>query len=71
MGKGKEKGSYHAACPLLSLGMERAQVTDYLIGVDHRIPDWLIKITFLGEVRATIRSGISTSDTILGLWFSL
>ena len=54
-------------------------MTDYLIGVDQKIPDWLMKRVFLGEVEAAIRSGIksrfgilslSTSDAILGLWFS-
>lgn len=46
--------------------------------VDQKIPDWLIKIIFLGEDEIANRSGIksrsgimgfSTSDTILGLWF--
>ena len=42
------------------------------------ILNWLIKITFLGKVETAVRlgiksklviMGISTSDTILGLWF--
>ena len=57
---------------------EEACVTDYLTGTDQKIPDWLIKVPFLGKVKAAIRSGIksrlgfmgfSTSDAILGLWF--
>lgn len=60
--------------------MERAHRTDDLIGAAQKIPNWLIKITFLGEVGTAIKSdtksrfritGFSTSDAILGLWFSL
>lgn len=29
--------------------MERAPMTDYLIGTDQKIPDWLIKFTLLGK----------------------
>ena len=52
---------------------------DYLVGADQKIPDWSIKITFLGEGEPTIRSGIesrfgvvgfSMSEAILGLWFT-
>lgn len=39
-------------------GMERAHVTDDLIGADHKIPDWPVKTTFLGEAEASIRLGI-------------
>lgn len=35
--------------------MERAQVADYLIGTDQKIPDWSIKTMFLGEVETAIR----------------
>lgn len=60
--------------------MERAQVTDDLLGIDQKIPDQQTKITFLDKVETAIRSGIesrfsvmgfSTSDSILGLWFSV
>lgn len=60
--------------------MERALVTDYLIDVDRKIPDLLIKIMFLEKIKTAVKSGIksrfgitgfSTSDAILGLWFSL
>lgn len=36
--------------------LERAHETDYLIGVDQKIPDWL----FLREVGIAIRSGIKS-----------
>lgn len=54
-------------------------ITDYFIGVDKKIPNWLIKIVSRGEVETAIRSGIkswfgflgfSTSDDILGLCIS-
>ena len=38
-------------------GMEKAPVTDYLIGADQKIPDWLTKITFWGKVKIAIKSG--------------
>ena len=59
-------------------GMERVHMTDYLFGADQKIS--LVKITFLGKVEIATKSsiktrfgimGFSTSDTILGLWFSL
>ena len=49
---------------------------DDLISVDQKIPNWLIKVTFLGKVKTTIRFGVksrsgimvfSTGDIILGL----
>lgn len=30
---------------------ERNHVTDYFIGIDQTIPDWLVKITFLGGAK--------------------
>lgn len=53
---------------------------DYPTDIEQIISDWLIKIIFLGEAEAAVRSGIksrfdinvfSTSDTILGLWVFL
>lgn len=53
-------------------------MTDDHIGVDQKIADWMIKITFLGEIETAIKLVIksrfaimyfSTSDSILGLWF--
>ena len=58
------------------LGDGEGLVTDYLIGADPKIPAWLIKITFLGNVETVIRSGnksrfgimgFSTGDAICGL----
>lgn len=35
--------------------MERAHRTDYLVGADQNlVPDWLVKITFLGKVETVI-----------------
>ena len=34
-------------------------MTDYFIGTDQKIPDWLIKIIFLEKVKTAIRSGIN------------
>ena len=65
-------------------GIEGTHVTDYVIGAGQKIPDWPIKITFLGKAEAAIRlgnktrfelkpmiMGFNTSNAILGLWFSL
>lgn len=61
-------------------GIERTHVTDYFIGAGQKIPDWPIKIAFLGKAEAAIRLGNKTrfgimgfnaSDATLGLWFSL
>ena len=41
-------------------GARRARKTDDLIGADQKIPDWLIKIKFLGKVETSIRSGIKS-----------
>lgn len=58
--------------------MGENHVTDYLIGIDQKISEWLI--IFLGKVEIVIRSNIksrfgivdfSTSGVILDLWFSL
>ena len=57
--------------------MEKAPMAGYLIGVNQKI-QLLIKITFLRQVKTTVRLGIkfrfsimgfSPSDYILGLWF--
>ena len=53
--------------------LDRVHLADDLIGADQKIPDWLIKILFLVlsiESKLEIL-GFSTSDAILGLWFSL
>lgn len=40
-------------------------MTDYLIGVDQKIPDWLIKITFLIKVETAVRSSIKSRFGIM------
>ena len=64
----------------VGVGGEEACMTDYLTGTDQKIPDWLIKTTFLGKVKAAVRSavtprvgimGFKKSEAILNLWFSL
>lgn len=37
---------------------DRAHATDYLIGVDQKVPDSLVGITFLGKVKTEVRPGI-------------
>lgn len=41
-------------------------MTDYFIGVDKKIPDWLIKILLLGEVETAIKSDIKSRFGIMG-----
>ena len=48
------------------MGGGKGPETDYLIGVDQKIPDWLMTRVFLGEVEAAIRSGIKSRFGILG-----
>lgn len=52
-------------------GMVRVYATDYLIGVDQKIPEWLIKIIKLDFKSRFGVMGFSTSDATWGLWFSL
>ena len=40
-------------------------MTDYFIGANQKIPDWLIQITFLVKLEIAIRLGIKTS---FGIW---
>ena len=70
---------FYCAGHLFLWGIDKAHMTDYLIGADQKILDWLIKTVFLGENATAIRSGIrsrfcimgfSLSDAIRGLWFS-
>ena len=75
-GKGSLSHSWPPPPFEVGRGVERAHVTDDVIGTDQKIPDWLIKITFLVKVQSTMRLGIKsrfgimcTSDTIMGLWF--
>ena len=57
--------------PLLPLLIKKAHLTDYLIGVDQKIPDWLIKMTFLDKIETVIRSwALAQVTPFFGLWFS-
>lgn len=55
--------------------MEKPLMTDYhLVDVEHKIPNWWIKIIFLRAAEMTIKSGIrfavsgfSTTGAMLGL----
>lgn len=44
-----------------------AYMTNYLIGADWKIPNWLIKNTFLGKAEATISLGIKSKFWSHGL----
>ena len=53
-------------------------MTDYLIVLNQKIPDWFLKITYLGEAETANRLALNLdlvswafSGTILGWWFSL
>ena len=58
VGKGTA-GILSNSWPLLPLGvaggMERAHMIEDVTGADQKIPDWLIKITFSGEVETANR----------------
>ena len=75
-GKGSLSHSWPPPPFEVGRGVERAHVTDDVIGTDQKIPDWLIKITFLGEVETANRRAIKSRPDILlgyaalvGLWF--
>lgn len=42
-------------------------MTHDLTGVDQKIPDWLVKVMFLGEVETEIRAGIKSRFEYHGL----
>lgn len=64
-GEGTDKGFYLAAC-LFLWGEERAFLMDYLIGSNHKIPDWLIMITFLVKVETAIPLDTKSRVGIMG-----
>lgn len=41
-------------------------MTVYLIGIDQKIPDWLIKIIFLQKVELQLKSDIKSKFGIMG-----
>lgn len=53
--------------------MERAHLADYLIDTGQKIPDWLVKIIFLGKAETAISSGIKSrfgiiTSTVIPFW---
>lgn len=42
-------------------------MTDYLLGLDQKVPGWLIKIKLLEEVETAIRSGVTSRFGIMNL----
>ena len=48
------------------MGDTEGPVTHYFIGVDPNIPDWLVKIMFLGEVEIAMRSDLKSRFVIMG-----
>ena len=71
MGGREQEGFYHVDCLFFLWRMDRVHLSDDLIGADQKIPDWLIKITFLVlDIKSRFCIwGFSTGDAILGLWF--
>lgn len=59
--KGKERVlwgqiTFHHAETLLFLwGMDRTHLMAYFTGADQKIPNWLIKSTFLGKAETVVR----------------
>ena len=47
--------------------MEKGYVADYLILADQRIPNWLVKTTFWGEIESATRLGIKFQFDDVGL----
>lgn len=41
-------------------------MTDYFILADHKVPYWLIKITFVVKVVTAVRLGIKSRFCIMG-----
>ena len=54
----RDKGSIKGDYLIFLWGKKRAYLADYLIGADQNIPDWLVKIIFLGKAETVIRLGI-------------
>lgn len=46
--------------------MKKDCVTDYFILADHKVPYWLIKITFVVKVVTAVRLGIKSRFCIMG-----
>ena len=59
----RQRADYH----IFLWGMESAYMADYLIGADQKIPNWLVKATFLREVVTVNRLGIKPWAGGMGL----
>lgn len=67
MGEGKGKSFIMQIVSSSFWGvLEKAYVKDYLIDVDQKIPDWLIKVMCLREAETAIRLGIKSRFGIMG-----
>ena len=55
---GKGRGSHYEDYLIFLWRMEKAFGTDYLTNADKKLPDWLVKTTFLGQVETAIKLGI-------------
>lgn len=53
VGRESDKSFYHVDFLFTSWGIERAHMTDDLIGVDQNILDWLLRC--VGEVKMAVR----------------
>ena len=79
MGVKDQQGFNHADCLFfLRDGEGPCDRLLHYVGADQKIPNWLIKITFLVKAETAVELGIksrfgiisfSTSNAILGLWF--
>ena len=54
--EGREQGFIMQIASFLGDGMESTHMIEYLIHVDQKIPDWFIKIVFLGEQLGQVSS---------------
>lgn len=57
--------------------MERAQITNCLVGADQKISNYLIKITFCKKVETATRSGFKFRFGVMGfgirdsIWYTV
>lgn len=69
-GRGEWQGFYHTNCLFFLWGGGWKGLTwlATLLVLDQQIPDWSIKITFLGEVWTAIRSSIKSTFGIIYIY---
>ena len=56
LGGRDRQGFYHADCLFFLWEMQRAHL---MVSADQKIPDWLIKMAFRGEVETAVDEGLS------------